>query len=307
MSNNYVKKYILLLVIFAVMLNSVGIPVEASETKNDAVENLIVSISLEKADERLEEGYLGVPERFRQELFFYQCISETVDKYVTENNIDDTFYFDLKENWLYGSRKFEVSDLFSTEIYEYRLLEKEGVEFEEDSYQFRVEGKEDTLYIEIDFKEEKVYLYPESGNYIQIMYSDGNAEAYERIREEGKNPLDAYVKSDWNDMKVEDEHLAEVSFKEIGNLDYFIIPEEDIRGHERIYLNVASALKRYMDEKKIDDVFYFNADRDIVSNVTNMIYTCRIRGASRTLYIDIGSYLTFDETDIRCHVYQVEE
>lgn len=53
--------------------------------------------------------------------------------------------------------------------------------------------------------------------------------------------------------------------------------------------------------------FYFNADRDIVSNVTNMIYTCRIRGVSRTLYIDIGSYLTFDETDIRCHAYQVEE
>lgn len=307
MLNNYVKKCVLLLVIFAVMLNSAGIQVMASETKDDALNNSIIPIDLDKADERLKKGYLAVPEKFRQELFLYQCITEALDQYVTENNIDDIFYFDLKVNWLYGSRKFEVSDLFSTKIYEYRLLEKEGVEFEEDSYQFWVKGKEDTLYIEIDLKEEKVYLYPESRNYIRISYMEGNKEAYERIREEGKNPLDAYVKSDWNDMKEEDEHLAEVPFKEIGNLDYFIIPEEDIRGHERIYLNVASALKRYMDEKKIDDVFYFNADRDIVSNVTNMIYTCRIRGVSRTLYIDIGSYLTFDETDIRCHAYQVEE
>lgn len=255
MLNNYVKKCVLLLVIFAVMLNSAGIQVMASETKDDALNNSIIPIDLDKADERLKKGYLAVPEKFRQELFLYQCITEALDQYVTENNIDDIFYFDLKVNWLYGSRKFEVSDLFSTKIYEYRLLEKEGVEFEEDSYQFWVKGKEDTLYIEIDLKEEKVYLYPESRNYIRISYMEGNKEAYERIREEGKNPLDAYVKSDWNDMKEEDEHLAEVPFKEIGNLDYFIIPEEDIRGHERIYLNVASALKRYMDEKKIDDVF----------------------------------------------------
>lgn len=305
MSNNYVKKCILLLVIFAVLLNSIGIRVKASETKDDALNNSIVPIDLNKTDERLKEGYLDVPEKFRQELFLYQCITETVDQYVTENNIDDTFYFDLKEDWLYGSRKFEVTvGYFSTEIYEYPICGRENIEFEEDSYQFRVEGKKDTIYIEIDFKEEKVYLYPESGNYVQILYPEGNEEAFERKKKEGKNYLDAYVKSDWDDLEMEDNHLAGIPYDEIGELDFLIIPD-NIHADVITYLDVACALKRYMEENQIEDVFYFDANQDIISSVTNMIFTCRVRGTSRTLYIDIGIYSY--EDGIRCHVYQVEE
>lgn len=306
MSNNYVKKCILLLIIiFTATLNSAGIQVMASETKDDAFNNSIVPIDFNKTDERLEEGYLDVPEKFRQELFLYQCITETVDRYVAENNIDDTFYFDLKEDWLYGSRKFKVTvGYFSTEIYEYPIYGKEDIEFEEGSYQFRVEGKKDTLYIEIDFKEKKVYLYPESGNYVQISYPEGNEEAFERMRKEGKNFLDAYVKSDWDNLEMEDNHLAGIPYDEIGELDYLIIPK-NISFDVIIYLDVACALKRYMEENQIEDVFYFDANQDIVSSVTSSIFTCRVRGTSRTLYIDIGIYSY--EDGIRCHVYQVEE
>ncbi len=302
-----VKKGILLILLIIVSVSmEAGIQVMASETKDNALNNLIVPIDLNKTDERLKEGYLDAPEKFRQELFLYQCITETVNQYVMENNIDDTFYFDLKEDWLYGSRKFEVTvGYFSTEIYEYPVLGKENIEFEEDSYQFRVEGKKDTLFIEIDFKEDKVYLYPESGNYVRILYPEGNEEAFERKKKEGKNYLDAYVKSDWDDLEMEDNHLAGIPYDEIGELDFLIIPD-NIHADVITYLDVAYALKRYMEENQIEDVFYFDAHQDIISSVTNMIFTCRVRGTSRTLYIDIGIDSSYEDS-IRCHVYQVEE
>lgn len=301
-----VKKGILLILLIIISVSMVaGIQVMASETKDDALNNSIIPIDLDKTDERLKEGYLDVPEKFRQKLFLYQCITEALDQYVTENNIDDTFYLDLKEGMLYGSRKFEVTvGYFSTEIYEYPICGRENIEFEEDSYQFRVEGKKDTIYIEIDFKEEKVYLYPESGNYVQILYPEGNEEAFERKKKEGKNYLDAYVKSDWDDLEMEDNHLAGIPYDEIGELDFLIIPD-NIHADVITYLDVACALKRYMEENQIEDVFYFDANQDIISSVTNMIFTCRVRGTSRTLYIDIGIYSY--EDGIRCHVYQVEE
>lgn len=67
------------------------------------------------------------------------------------------------------------------------------------------------------------------------------------------------------------------------------------------YLNVASVLKRYVDEKQLDDVFYFDAEQDTISQVTNLIYTCRLRGTTMTLYIDIDGY------NMKAHIYQVEE
>ena len=64
---------------------------------------------------------------------------------------------------------------------------------------------------------------------------------------------------------------------------------------------MASVLKRYMEEKQLDDVFYFDANKDIIVQVTNMIYTCRLRSRERTLYIDIDGY------NMKAHVYEVEE
>ena len=52
---------------------------------------------------------------------------------------------------------------------------------------------------------------------------------------------------------------------------------------------------------KIEDVFYFDAEKDNITGVTNMIFTCRLRGKTRTLYIDI------DAVNMKCHVYEVEE
>ena len=131
-----------------------------------------------------------------------------------------------------------------------------------------------------------------------------SAAIFKRIREEGEDSLDAYVKSDWDDLEVEDNHLAGIPYDEIEELDFLIIPD-NINVDVITYLDVACALQRYMEENQIEDVFYFDANQDIVSSVTNMIFTCRVRGTSRTLYIDIGVYSYYDS--IRCHVYQVEE
>lgn len=303
---NKCKKEIEFLILFTVSIIVTLMEVQArAPEQKDILENQSISIGFEKVDMRFKEGYLDVPEKIKQELFIYQCITETVDRYVTENNIDDTFYFDLKEDMLYGSREFTI-DVPPQNTFEYPLQIKEDLKFGQDSYKFRIKGENDILYIEINLMENKIYLYPEAGNYyIFTFYDIGNLKAYERYEKEEKDYLNLYIISDWDDMKVEDDHLAEVPLKEIGNLDYLVIPEEDIKGNEQIYLDVASALKRYIDEKQINDVFYFNADRDIVSNVTNMIFTCRVRGTSQTLYIDIGIYSY--EDGIRCHVYQVEE
>ena len=115
--------------------------------------------------------------------------------------------------------------------------------------------------------------------------------------------MDFCVEVDWDDLKREDDHFSEVDFDEIENLDFLKVPE-DTREYYNVglYLDVASLLKRYLEENRITgEVFYFDSDKDDISRVTNMIFTCRVRSRNRTLYIDL------DAVNMKGHVYQVEE
>ena len=99
-------------------------------------------------------------------------------------------------------------------------------------------------------------------------------------------------------MELYDNHLGEVSFDELHELSFLEIPE-DVMNPER-YLNVASALKRYVEENQIEGVFYFDVEQGVICQVTNLIYICPVRGNTLILYVDIDGY------NMKAHVYQVE-
>ena len=269
----------------------------------------IVYMDLDQISRRFAEGQLNVPEDFRKRLALYQCLVQAVDQYVAENGIEDTFSCELWEGLLYGSREFSVSEWIIDQkgVYEYPLPDIDKSMFTQGGYKLKLEGKDSILYVNIDLHEEKVFIFP-SEDVDADHYRMGNASAYAYIRR-GENgwPVeyypDFYVESDWDDLKREDDHFSEVDLDEIESLDFLKVPE-DTREYYNVglYLDVASLLKRYLEENRITgEVFYFDSDKDDISRVTNMIFTCRVRSRNRTLYIDL------DAVNMKGHVYQVEE
>ena len=93
-----------------------------------------------------------------------------------------------------------------------------------------------------------------------------------------------------------------MGLEELENLDFLKVPEGASASYSAgVYLDVASVLKRFLEENQIEEIFYFDIAEDVVSEVTNMIFTCRVRSRNRTLYIDL------DTVNMKAHVYQVEE
>ncbi|EOS41623.1 hypothetical protein C809_04194 [Lachnospiraceae bacterium MD335] len=264
-------------------------------------------IGLEKLQNTFETGMLDLPKEIRQELMFYQWISEALDHYASESGDEEVFNFDVKRDILYGSKRFRLPEMFRGEdinikSWVYSINHEELNQYTQDSYQFRLEGTDQTLYAEINLKEGAVHLYPESE--VVLVHGQGDDEAYKLIKENEYNEIeyypDFYVESDWDDMEVIDDHFAGVSLDEVQKLDYLKIPD-DMQFNQAVYLSVASVLKRYMEENQVDDVFYYDAEKDNIACVTNMIFTCRLRGNTRTIYMDIDAY------NMKCHVYEVEE
>ncbi|NDO51776.1 hypothetical protein FMM75_21140 [Lachnospiraceae bacterium MD335] len=281
--------------------------VAASDNKDAPNETGQAYISLEKAENKFEIGMLDLPKEIRRELIFYQWIMEALGCYAAESGDWEVFYVDIKRDILYGNERFRLTETFRGEdidikSWDYSINQKDIVQFGQDSYQFRIEGAEQTLYAEINLKEGVVHLYPESE--VVILYGLGNDEAYKLIKRNENNEIvyypDFYVEPDWDDMEVVDDYFAGVSLDEVQNLDYLKIPD-DMHFNQSVYLSVASILKRYIEENQIEDVFYYDAEKDNITGVTNMIFTCRLRGKTRTLYIDI------DAVNMKCHVYEVEE
>ena len=281
--------------------------VAASDIRDVQKETGQIYISLEKAQNTFETGIIDLPKAIRQELMLYQWIAEALDYYAAESGDEEVFYFDIKKDILYGSEQFRLTEIFRGEdadikSWDYSINPEDMVQFEQDSYQFRIEGAEQTLYAEMNLEKGVVHLYPESE--VIILFGLGNDEAYKLIKRNENNEIvyypDFYVEPDWDDMEVIDDHFAGVSLDEVQKLYYLKIPD-DMNFNQSVYLSVASVLKRYMEENQVDDVFYYDAEKDNIACVTNMIFTCRLRGKIRTLYMDIDAY------NMKCHVYEVEE
>lgn len=267
-------------------------------------------IDLGRISMQFKEGQLELPSSFEEELLLYQWIGEAVDRYTMEKGIEDIFSCDLQHDLLYGSREFSVMEMWEGKKagYEYLVQDADTIVSGREYYQLRLEGREHILYVEINMQERKVTLYPkEENNIFTDLYETGNPDAYEQIvRVEDQWPIedypDSYVENDWNDMQYADNHFEEVSLEELEYLDYLKLPRNATDSYDvNIYMDVASALKRYIEENQLEEVFYFDAEKDIVSCVTNMIFTCRVRSQNRTLYIDMDGY------NLKYHVYRIEE
>lgn len=174
---------------------------------------------------------------------------------------------------MYGNSAFHETswEAGRTEIYEYSLPDIDGTVLAQGSYQVKLEGKEYILYVYVDTQEGKLFVCPEG--VIVDFWKVGNPVAYTYIRDGGSGSSveyypDFYVESDWDDLKQEDDHFSEVDFDEIENLDFLKVPEGTREYYDiGLYLDVASLLKRYLEENKITgEVFYFDSDKDIICN-----------------------------------------
>ena len=275
----------------------------ASELHENRMEEQSSSVNFTSAEERLSEGLLDTPESFQREILLYKWIMEAVEQYMTETGKKDVFVCDLKNDVLYGNNEFILVDQESTK-YEYSIVMQDGVDMGQNRYKLKLNGTKYILYVDVNIQEAKVYIYPAEDLGV-ISGGVGNWKAYEQIEKDENGQIiyypDTYVQSDWDNFERQDNHFAGVSFDELEQLDFLKIPQDSMEYYAVINLNVASVLKRYIEENQIEDVFYFDADKDVIARVTNMIYTCRIRGKTMTLYIDIDGF------NMKAHVYQMED
>lgn len=276
----------------------------AAELPQNEPDTRLVDVNIAHIREDLTEGMLDIPESVQRQIILYEWIMDGAEQYMTETGMEDTFFCDLKDDVLYDDRVFIVREQSTEWKYAYPIKNEAGIDMKLESYKMTMQGTEHVLDVYVNVKDGKVYIY--SGEFCPVLhvYAQGQNEAANKFIERDDDGLiiyypDFYVESDWDDLAWEDQHFAEVSLDELKTLNYLKIPDNTCDWG--IYLNVASVLKRYIEDNQIEDVFYFDADRDVICYVLNMIYTCRVRGESMTLYMDIDSY------NMKAHVYQMED
>ncbi len=294
----------IVLLLLAVLVVNIPCQTLASESLLNEPDREVVNMNIFQSKDNLTEGMLEIPEDVQREIILYQWIMEAVEQYISETGIEDVFSCDLENDLLYGDREFRLMEMQRAEWnrYVYPIKDETRIDMKRESYKLILPGVEHILYMDVNIKAGQIFIYPKEYG-VAMQTKGGNITAYELIERDDNGQIeyypDIYVESDWDDLAYSDNHFAEVSFDELGELNFMEIP--DAIDDPVKYLNVASVLKRYVDEKQLDDVFYFDAEQDTISQVTNLIYTCRLRGTTMTLYIDIDGY------NMKAHIYQVEE
>lgn len=292
----------LLLVLFFSIITNVPHRTLAAELPQNEPNRNAVDIDILQLKESLTEGMLEIPEDVQKKLFLYQLTMDGVERYVSETGRKEVFFCDLENDLLYGDKEIHLLKTQRSDMYAYPIKDEAVRDIAKNSYKLTLRGTEYTLYMDVNTRAKVVWIYA-LWHGAAMQTTEENIAAYELIERDDDGQIiyypDIYVESDWDDLEICENHLGEVSFGELHELSFLKIPE-DIGASER-YFNVASALKRYVEEKQIEDVFYFDAKKDVICQVTNMIYTCRVRGNTMTLYIDIDGY------NMKAHVYQVED
>lgn len=284
--------------------------VSASGMQGRATDETI-SLHVRKANSRINEGLLDVPDSYKRKAVLCEWITDAVSQYCEEKDIRETFYYDYEESIMSGDTNFYFMDMGEKEWYEYAIDHSIPECIEGWVYKFRIQGENSLIYMEVNVPEERIYIYPSEASALNVVDNKGgSSKAYSRVEfhEEGGVSYypDDYVENDWDDMLVEDDRFVGVTIDELEELDFFrapdrILSDETPPWDKQFYANVASILKKYVDENAIEDTFYFDSEKDIICRVTNMIFTCRIRGETMTLHMEI------DNANMQAHVYRVEE
>ncbi|MCM1220984.1 MAG: hypothetical protein NC548_41510 [Lachnospiraceae bacterium] len=289
----------LLLVLLYGIMTDAPYQTLAAETSPGAVD-----INFLQLKENLTEGMLEIPENVQREIILYQLVMEGIERYASKSGRKEVFFCDIGNDLLYGDKEFYLlkTQEAGRDRYAYPIKNETILDMPQKSYKLMLQGTKHTLYMDINTMAKVVWIYAlYDGVAMQTM--KGNLSAYELIEKDDDGQIvyypDIYVESDWDDLARSDNHLGEVSYDELYRLSFLRIPEDAVATEE--YFNVASALKRYVEENRIEDVFYFDVEHDVICQVTNMIYTCRVRGSTMTLYIDIDGY------NMKAHVYRVED
>ena len=164
-------------------------------------------------------------------------------------------------------------------------------ELENSKYFYLAKGEEKQLYILVDAHRMKIYVYDGERAIVDKYEID---ETYDLQAFENNFELEDCVVSDWSDV-LEGEYWVEMRDK----MEHLTIPE-DVGWNWEMYGKVAYIIERYCSENAIEEMFYFDAEEDVVGHVTNMVYTVRVQSKERMLYIDI------DGRRYKYHVYEVK-
>lgn len=217
-------------------------------------------------------------------------VDYAIQKYCEEKGIENSYTYQLLRNMLHHDTRIKGENKYT-----YDLNRRISPQLTNDRFTFKMSGQYNTIFVVIDTYRMKMYVYEDIEGEIYVV--EGNSSDREAELYKGE-ALDDCVISDWEDM-WELEYNEYVS----NGWQYLTMPEFDERTriNPELYGMVIYSLRRYCEENNIEEMFYFQFPRDKVSNVTSRVFTVKVEGDFRTLYMDI------DMDRNKVHVYEVEE
>lgn len=222
-------------------------------------------------------------ENFKQLNIF---VDYAIGKYCNHTKTDNNYQYNIIDSMLHEQTKI-VGDA----DYRFDLAKEVYPDLSSRKYIYKIEGNKDDLIVIIDTYRMKIFIYLDKrdGNLIVIDDYRQDFEAYENNFE-----LEDYIISDWDDP-----FIGEYWSFAADGWENLIIPE-DMEYNQELYGRVIYALKRYCEENQINEKFSFDANEDIVSLVTNMVFTVKVESENRILYIDL------DCRRNKFHIYEIE-
>lgn len=238
--------------------------------KGDVDERIFISKELQRSLEQLE-------------IF----VDLAITRYCDEKSIENRYTFELFEDMLhYNTRIYDVE-----EKYTYDLDKTIFPDLTNNRFLIKVEGGYNTIYVEVNTYRMKLYVYEEEkiGRIVKGEFADPLLDRME---------LEECVECDW----PEDMWNLEYSSIALEGWKYLKTPdrEEILHNNPDLYGMVIYSLRRYCEEKEIQEMFYFEYPEDKVSNIAVRIFTVKVTSDNRMLYMDI------DMDRNKVHIYEVE-
>lgn len=212
-------------------------------------------------------------------------IDYTIEKYCEKAEIKDIYQYNVIDNMLHYQTRI-VEDNY----YCFDLAKEINPELSNRKFFYKVNGKDNDLIIVIDTFRMKILVYTDNrdDNLTVIEGEMYDSEAFTNWE------FEDCVISDWDDP-----FIGEYWGFAYEGWEKLKIPE-NIAPDQELYGRVIYALKRYCEENQISENFSFDVDTDIISAVTNMVFTIKLKGENRILYMDL------DCRRNKFHVYEVE-
>lgn len=210
-----------------------------------------------------------------------------IQKYCDETGNTNNYSYEIFDSMLHQDTRIEAEY-----FYTYDLKKDINTQLACNRFVFEVSGIKNSLFIVIDTYRMKIYIYESDSGMIRV--TGGNYDI--RVDELSDEELGKIVQCDWEDM-WEGEYYTFVR----NGWEYLTTPSyEDMLINPELYGTVIYSLQRYCQENNIQEEFYFDFEKDLVSSVSIRIFTVKVENDVRKIYMDI------DLDRNKVHMYEVE-